>query len=200
MPNAHGSKAIALLLVWIMVAGVLVLSTNASARSVETISATSPMAPTGSAQVSPVANPVETPTTGEPAPAATPDAGPSSKLAPDLMDGAQHPQKGFVSVVIHTMDVPSLSKALAAFGARSLSRADGAIRDQPFAARSWGAVGQPTAIQANVPWAAVAGIAALPFVTYVDRPEIASTMVPQDGPTAEDQMTFQQYVDRLKLG
>ncbi len=196
MPNAHGSRAVALLLVAAMVAGLFV--STAAARPLDDIVVTAPIAPSSSALVSPVTDSDLT-STGD-TPEASSSESPTNlmgKIAPDLQDAAFDPQKGLVPVIIHTDNVPALGKALEALGARVVANVDGEIRDRPFVARAWGAVGTPTSIQVQLPQSALVEVAKLPYVLYVDTKSVGTTMLPEDPASTEERDAFLAFKDRL---
>src|SRR3990170_1548358 len=157
MPNARSSKAFALLLVGLMVAAIFVAATSARARSDEPSG--TPAATASRSIVSP----------------ARESASPTSssqdllgKIPSDLQKDAQNPQTGaYVSVVIHTTNVPATGKALERVGAQTSAVVDGTLHVSKYVARPWGAVGTSETIQIQVPQAALLSLASLPFVEYI---------------------------------
>jgi len=188
MPNANGSRAVALLLMWVLVGGVFMTATAASASSIE------PTPVASETPSSPLVSIVEDSVSASEADSQAV----LEKIAPGLHGRAENPSKGFASVVIHTVDVPALSEALASLGARRIVNVEGELRSVPFSARPWGAVGRIMSIPAQVPDRALTDLAALDFVLFVDEPEIQTTTIFEEGIYAEERRGIQSYVDDLR--
>jgi len=191
MPNAQRSRALAMLLVWMSVtAALLVAVTGPSAASDLTVPGVTDDAsrPIVSMNDEPVL------------PSQDPPTDVFGKIAPELQDAARNPQKGLADVVVHTMDVPELSKVLEAAGARLSVQVDGELRSMPFVARPWGAVGQPTSLRVQVPQVALVDVAASPNVLFVDTVSVHATTSYSDEVIEEERRGIQTYVAGVKAG
>jgi len=192
MPNARRSKAVALLLLGVMVGWTLVSTANASAYPTE------PLAP---APAAPGSSPLVSIDDDSEVASSSPPQNPMNKISPDLLQAQDGPDKtGLVSVLIYTDDVPALGRELAQLGARRVALVDGEVREVAFAARPWGQVGAPTSLYVSLPRFALVDVAALPSVLYVDVPQLASTTTVNDPVFQEERMGYQDFVARIRAG
>ncbi|HYS71479.1 MAG TPA: hypothetical protein VEM95_03560, partial [Thermoplasmata archaeon] len=123
------------------------------------------------------------------------------KIAPEIQDAAFKPEAGvYADVVFHTMDVPALGAALEAAGARSIAVVDGQLRVSKYVARPWGAVGVSETIHVQVLQSALLGLAAQPFVQYIDPVLMKSAFDAANPSLSEEQTAFQAYKDRVRAG
>jgi len=108
------------------------------------------------------------------------------KMDPSLQQIASRPNKGYSAVMIYTSDMPGLAKLLESVGAESVFTVDGQARTAPFTARPWGARGQMTSVQIQVPNSALVTIASLDGVAYIQQKNSYAPATIQDEVTAED--------------
>jgi len=101
-------------------------------------------------------------------------------------------------VMIYTSDMPGLAKVLESVGAESVFTVDGQARTAPFTARPWGARGQMTSVQIQVPNSALVTIASLDGVAYIQQKNSYAPATIQDEVTAEDTAAFDSVRDRIR--
>ena len=192
MPNAHRSRALALLFAWMSVtAALLVAFTGPVAASDLTV----PNA-TADTTSSPIVSMNDEPVL----PTQDPPTDVFGKIAPELHDAARSPQKGLADVVVHTVDVPELSKVLEAAGARLSVQIDGELRSMPYVARPWGAVDEPTSIRVQIPEVSLVDVAASPATLFVDTVNVHATTTYTDEVVEEERVGIQSFVEQVKAG
>ncbi|TLZ49560.1 MAG: hypothetical protein E6K18_07865, partial [Methanobacteriota archaeon] len=172
-----------------------VLSVATSARAEATAPATISSTPAVSEAPAPVAIPP-----GSPRPdSSSPDL--LGKIAPSLQKQALDPAvDAFTDVVVHTASVPALGKILEGIGAQTSFVTDGSVRVQKYVARPWGATGASETIHVEVPQSSLLMLASLPYVEFVEPPNLATATDVHDAAAAEDHASFDDYIARILAG
>ena len=191
MTKTLHSKAAATMLLWVLVAGAFVVGSG-PARATESAGIPVSSPPSDF-------DPLVDRDPGLP-PALSPDDL-MTKMSPELREEGFRPDKDeSVELVVHTDDVPALSRALERLGAVRTTAVDGASRDIARASRPWGARGVPTSLTVRVPVSSLADLAALPYVLHLALPGVATAADPGTPMLEEERLSLQRVIDRIRAG
>ncbi len=194
MSNASQRRLISLLILWALVFSGFLVSASAARADNQAL-------PDLGSQISnPVTHSRDSPTT-------TPGLSDAQRLQialdrldPSLQQVAENREKGYADVLIYTTDVPRLGAALEAAGARRAYVVDDVPRSEPFVARPWGAVGQLTSLNVQVPYRALVDIASLDGVEYIEGRVTYAPAIIRDAVAAEDRRGFLAAREQIRDG